>query len=161
MEQVKWADVAHMYLGAEMLYILDGRPFKGTKKCERLTIENFQLLMFSTCRKPILRPLASMTDAEAIKIGSIAFDLHNHKYPASDYRVKRGSDTIIVEINNDWWSYAVRIGIKTGNLWRCTQGDNEASTQRVYNQPAIFIELLKNGFDLFSLIPSSQAIEKK
>ena len=47
--------------GLVMRYTKDGRPFRGTKKNEVLTIQNIELLMFSQFRLPILRPLSDLT----------------------------------------------------------------------------------------------------
>jgi hypothetical protein len=57
-------DVLHLYLGSDMVHTGDGKPFRGTSKVEKLTIENFELLSFSTQRKLSLRKLSDMTEEE-------------------------------------------------------------------------------------------------
>ena len=36
-------DYLYMYLGCEMITTAEDRPFRGTKRIERLTIDNFDL----------------------------------------------------------------------------------------------------------------------
>jgi len=112
--ETKFKDVAHLYLGVNMQYTGNGNPFRGTKKIEPLTIEKFELLMFSNQRKPILRPLSSMKNIELSTYSDLS---------------KEESNEVFVPYMD----------------------------KTIY--PAAFAYLLKQGFDLFGLIESNQAID--
>lgn len=76
-------DYAHLYLGQIMRYTGNGKPFRGTKIDEPLTVDNYNLMLFSNDRKLVLRPLSDMTEEEARDIWDSTMPnigyKHNHK----------------------------------------------------------------------------------
>jgi len=55
-----WA--AYLPHRVKVEYTGSGRPFRGTKKIETLTIQNIELMSFSNMRKIHLRPLSQLTE---------------------------------------------------------------------------------------------------
>jgi hypothetical protein len=58
-------------IGTETIYDFDGRPFRGMKKIEKLTISNFEMIVFSSHRKLIQTPLQKITDEHAIEVAKL------------------------------------------------------------------------------------------
>ena len=128
-EQLKLKHLApYLPYKVVMYYDLDGRPFRGTKKKEVLTIDNIKLLLFSNHRKPILRPL-------------------------SDLKVNGNSEKLLHDISEK----AKQMNVTDDDFdYYChRQHDNKGYD---YLPHWWFQDLIKNHFDVFGLIKKGLAI---
>lgn len=141
-------EIIHLYLGCEVLCNYNGKGFKakgilsGKTISEQWEVIHDKLTFIYKYNlkniKPILRRLDSMTEAEKI------FILCSH--------LKDGwqPGTVLEDSDTDW-------------AMRCTHLEYGQKTCYVSKErfPAwLFNYLLKQGFDLFGLIDSGQAIDK-
>ena len=137
----KIEDYLHLYLGCEVIDSFTG--LKGIMREVTLysyRVEGSEGYWTKKTAKPILRPLSSMAEEEAIELAKLSeWEPHFR-----DVKAERNK-------YNDW--------IVT---W---QGSNESrevfnATGECFYCPEQFIWLLKNGFDLFELSESGLAISK-
>lgn len=133
MEQIKFKNVAHLYLGcnimledifnARIVGFDDKKPIvKDSKHFEKVIVNDWGLI------KPILRNLEDMTEEEKIYI------VENITYRHVKFSNAKNAISCF-----DWNRYGKK------NIELCVQE---------------FPYLLKQNFDLFNLIPSGQAIDQ-
>ncbi len=138
MNDLKWADVAHMCTKNEPCIVLE---IEGVGKRELLWQQGSRGVMYSTSaqaklsrwsqHKPILRHLEDMTEDEARD-----FDFYRSGYP---WKEDDGSCAAFVK-------YQYRV-YRDGVI-------------KSYGSPIALHWLYKNGFDIHGLIESEQAIRK-
>lgn len=129
------------------------RPFGLENETDKTWTESIML---------VLRRLEDMMEEEAITIARLCFFDRDKGYPDSDFKARKvgiGSEkpsTYEVRIDNDWYDEVIKIGFITGNIWRCN-----GSIEHLHNQSQVFHYRIKQGFDLFGLIPAGLAIDIK
>ncbi len=118
---------------------------------------NINWYKMSDTHKLILRPLSNMTEEEARKICEIINE------PFVNYYVfgERISITLNTTINGDnrdrdlWIFYDGKLEIYSNDgKWGGVQNDN------IWNMYELVIYLMKQGFDIFNLIPEKLAVDK-
>lgn len=161
--ETKFNDVAHLYLGCKCKW---AERNGNVKKGAVITISDLAWLRNKTFFKPVLRLLPSITENEAKKMIAILF---------SDVEDKIDVDEIDIELvpgdGGNMVDGDMEIVIPV--ICRCFEGqiairkcgsiilyDEQGELVQVANTPSAFLYLLKQGFDLFGLIKSSQAIDK-
>lgn len=139
---IQLKDVIHFYLGCEihvngeeLNYIMTGISYDDTNGKWWAYFENTELgyAMIDNCQ-PILRRLSNMTESDAIymaRLVAVYDEFKNIEY----YPNQLGGH--VVKWDYDTWSTDERV-------WSYKQ----------------FQFLLRNGYDLFELIESNQAIDK-
>lgn len=133
--------------------------------------------------KPILRPLSDMTEEEGFEITKLALGKWDDSYrnagfgfPNNEWLPDIHKSVLCFEVNHyihhplvnlsKWNKYAVlNIDTEDGEILLMRyeidgDGVGELNDSWIENQHEITRYLLKQGFDLFSLIPSGQAIDK-
>ena len=159
--ETKFKDVAHLYLGVEVVNTIGKHMGKivsvsidGTATINPLDEFKPRVIILNSL-KPILRPLSDITKDELSTLWSIVFTrefngvIHKHKandtgrgsYAAERYVMSSGVERLGVEFD--------------GNIW----ADSDLSVWR-HNKHKITAYLLSKHFDLFGLIESGEAIDK-
>jgi hypothetical protein len=121
----------HLYLGCDVVYYENGE-YKGFGVNTHALHVNIEMGLRKTEVKPILRPLSSMTEEEAI-------EMYDHLYPDVPRDSKFKSVTILSQLSLPGMYYEGACSIHDYKGW--------------------FPYLLSRGFDLFDLIPSGLAID--
>jgi hypothetical protein len=150
---MKLQAVLHFYLGCEFAlipkYNEGTRIDRMTSACpEHKTVygsngENYDY----DAIKPILRPLSSMTEEEAVEVCKFATEAKRHK----------SIDILSIDVKRGYIHYM------DGSMWS-GDGVQEYNDLEVhFNRicPEQFHYLLSRGFDLFGLIPADLAINAK
>lgn len=141
MNDLKWADVAHMYINSDIRAVY-GEESVFLVECRA------NLLLYQYCdeaqqdfpledidAKPILRHLEDMTEEECI-------DLWEYLNEGDSFNTSRWVNAGAVA----WWQSFLRMRTESHGL--------EAS-------PVIHYWLLSRGFDLYRLIEKGEAIRKE
>lgn len=163
---INFKDVAHLYLGCRVHDSYENK--QATIYTIALLPENenpvgifFKDILVRHTRKfseitPILRPLSSITKAEAAYVLEQVFCRGNN-YPPSDYKLELVGDkqqNPRISISNDWFNENLTFGNNTGSIW-----SSDEVSRNVKIPGAIYAYLLQKRFDLFGLISSKQAID--
>lgn len=154
---------AHLYIGQIMRYVGNGKPFRGTKIDEPLTVENYNLMLFSNDRKLVLRPLSELTEDEAIEIAEIMYGQPDSiKWRMEDkgdyfnvYRKHYGRSFTIDKASGDIDRYE-----KTDFVNEAGDLSEASELEITLNHHIITAYMLSRGFDLFGLIDSGLAVSK-
>lgn len=168
-------DVIHFYLGCEIETSVQGQyvhPY-GCVKLTALTPENLSLILYALNKKEKdiaggfsdsdniycklkLRPLSSMTEEEAISIYTIERDRILHPL-SEDFDISvREHGVIITRL--DLLNVRLMVG-HYGQVYKVIE-EGKPTIEPANNQTLIFAYLLKQGFDLFQLIDTNQAIDQ-
>lgn len=150
-------EVIHLYLGCEVLCNYNGKGFKakgilsGKTISEQWEVIHEKLTFIYKYNlkniKPILRRLDSLTWSDCPEWMPNGFDI----------LISREAKYYYIEIDskaNDGF----RLTIHSDGSMSCECKDN--GEQYGYKGGELFAHLLKQGFDLFGLIDSGQAIDK-
>ncbi len=145
---IQLKDVLHFYLnsGIDCMFT----HLNGDKQRLPLNIDNYPI-MAQLEAVPILRPLSSMTEDEMKELYFLVF---KRKFSGDNITHRD-----VGEKNERWvlWSGVDRLFIyKDGDIG----ADCDLHYYQV-SQGQVMAYLLSKGFDLFGLIDSNQAIEKK
>lgn len=156
-------DYAHLYLGQIMRYTGNGKPFRGTRIDEPLTVENYHLMLFSNDRKLVLRPLSVLTEDEAIEIAEIMYGQPD----SIKWRMEDKGDYF--NVYRKHYGRSFTIDKASGDIDRYEKIDivNEAGDrsevselETTLNHHITTAYMLSRGFDLFGLIDSGLAVSK-
>lgn len=158
----------HLYLGCYCTMI------DGDAQQRRFTLNAYNLNYYrqwSSNLKPILRPLSSMTEDEALHIAW--FNLDSEKHLDKDSRITKDEISANVVYNDGGLLVDENAAVVIDLTCRCfegqvcirTNGDielwNDAGEKLPIERPAEnVIFLLSKNFDLFGLIESGLAIDK-
>lgn len=142
-------DVLHFYIGCE-LYSEGTKSPIGTLygltnhgKNIHIKVSGVDYYPQNVGYKPILRPLSDMTEEEAIELVKLSEWSQYGTHPLiREYRTFRNSFGQIVV------------------SWGESHREKNVPVDKTVFRPQEFLYLLKQGFDLFSLIESGQAINK-
>lgn len=147
----------------KMYYTKDGRPFRGMKRSETLTIENFNLL--TKCRLPILRPISDLI--KEIEINGEKFiplqqllEIHEgeelDQFNPYEFAEDEGIYGIkFTDIQGFECSFAYHTELKSFS----TLVIRERRPAFTYHQYNLFEKLFEWHFDVFELIPAGLAID--
>lgn len=148
MEELKFKDVAHMYLGCKMM--LEGQVFDFTPSN---IPSNWQSSEWLEGMKPILFPLSAMTKHQGIEI--LRHIVHPHvEYPETDYTVEFNGmwGTLVVGISNNHYDVTMNIGLD------CSIWFDDVSDYTHKIPSSVYLILLRNHFNVFNL-PESEFID--
>lgn len=158
---INFKDVAHLYLGCmvkasyESLLKLNIVACSGMVQLEDVREERVTHTTIEQIT-PILRPLSSITKAEAAYVLEQVFCRGNN-YPPSDYKLELVGDkqqNPRISISNDWFDENLTFGNNTGSIW-----SSDEVSRNVKIPGGVYAYLLQKRFDLFGLISSKQAID--
>jgi hypothetical protein len=159
--QHQWADVAHYYTfsGIEISVGVGNRPFMGITNYKGMPEKKAIFLSNNgTCRnsqysigeyKPILRDVRDITEAEARELYTLITDLPD-KY--LQCVLKKGT---LHPVSRAWFKK-----IPSARVILLDMANKPTPIGGQYS-PKAFIWLLTQGFDIFGLIESGQAIRKE
>ncbi len=169
---IKFSEVAHLYLGCELIGSYRLEPRKGyltgiTNGGEDVEIQFFEedgINVFESPEhntvdeiKPILRPLSDMKIEEGAWCLKETYFSHV-EYPIKDFYLEfvgEKQNNPRIQINNDWFYNDLTFG-NNGSIWS-TRDVIPANTKI---KATVFSYLLKQGFDLFGLIENGEALDK-
>lgn len=170
---MKLKDVIHLYLGCE-LFTGTGRVILLAVQIEKIPCTDFKIAVLNGSetyltelgdKKPILRPLSSMTKEEISYVAWINMDSERHL--AHDSRIsKEDIDINIVPGSNEFPIIAEITCICFDGVMKIRPNGDISITDTDHDYMPIerlsenVLYLLKQGFDLFGLIESNQAIDK-
>lgn len=161
----KFKDVAHLYLGCEVA--IDYEPIKYPNNgmlidCvtsvsgDGIGTSNGEFVSFDKA-KPLLRPLDSMTKEEVLTICKLACESVYGDYRFSKWSVERSPHELCHwDVNNKRSLYSFTVSSIDGDVLLYDGEDIDP----VYIDSNYRFWYLKQGFDLFSLIPNGEAIDK-
>jgi len=167
---IKFKDVAHLYLGCEMLVeLMPNRPslhkLIGVQNDDDIA---FQIVIGSAViteitpeeSKPILRPLSAMTEEEGMEmfITGMPKDILDTLSLFYDLGVvKTGSD--VIRLYDKKQGFLIATPIKTVMSF-CKPNCFDRGWGFRYNELLAYKWMLDKNFDLFDLIPNGEAIDK-
>lgn len=169
----KFKDVAHLYLGCEVKSPFMGKNQKLCGVSKILMPEgHYELdpVIEFNCNgryevrptiwggvKPLLRPLDSMTEEEVLTICKLACESVYGDYRFSKWSVERSPHELCHwDVNNKRSLYSFTVSSIDGDVLLYDGEDIDP----VYIDSNYRFWYLKQGFDLFSLIPNGEAIDK-
>lgn len=143
MNRVNFKDVAHLYLGCILQRggIITAGLLDAANKAEFDAYADF---------KPILRPISDMKEQEMKELYPIVFGKSFH-----------GDNITLRDAGGKQERWVLWSGVD--RLFIYKDGDIGADSDLHYfgvHQASVTVFLLSNGFDLFGLIESGQAIDK-
>jgi hypothetical protein len=151
-------DYLHLYLGCEGEFTKKktyGSAKRSIETLDTSLLDRVASLPSLLSFKPILSPLSSMTEEEALVIGKLITDEMVDKVSRLDVSIE--GRRIEIFYDND----SEKIDLKANQVSWIERGKDTWHHLPVHNYAEFFTYLLSKHFDLFGLIEAGLAIEKK
>lgn len=152
-------DYLHLYLGCEVMWENEEGTAGGTEILDGHLIESAKRIS-GTIHKPLLRPLSSMTEEEAIECAKILNNRPPH-YGINEADVTRYQKSIDVVFTDNLDTVINIANNGDALVFRNEMNGKRSIEARPANQGKYFHYILSKHFDLFGLIESGLAINKK